>query len=518
MVESINDFYIEHQAGRDLRVHDPALNYVYGFDANHGPGAVFYDALTSSAGLRSLDITQLSKSQKEAPIPNMEQLKRAQHLAGKLETLAYFGREGAGSKKRLSEEEIAIFGLVAIYGDLAHGTKSHITDIMIEGAGGAEDFHDRRAHQVVDNGGLQEVLDKHRLKIPRDDKGLFDVELPLWVESPEGVCLDRLNYVAAEAQIWFPNNSFIAEITDNKNIEIDDNQRMVFRDQDVARAWAKTANLLSSEHWNDPTSRLIELISSQVIQRIIFERYLPNMDSLDNGFQGLPENYTFFCDSDFEQAFERKAADTVDPDHFLLVAKQLLNHLGEVERGRFEYSKRDIYEQFIRNPDAEEYPSELVNPHIANFGIGSGFVQILDKNTVKQAVEKTTGKGDLYIEEHEPIAVLKQLKKRQFDPLVKTKKGSKPLSQLDKKGNKKIFKEILSQHAEALDHVAAIKLIFNPEMAETFEMAVKDNHRRLSESKSSEMHLSPDQLRKVIKNAGARALDRSIELGVWKEM
>ncbi len=37
--------------------------------------------------------------------------------------------------------------------DLGHGVKSHVTDMLKEGIGGSEDFHEKRAGQLIDLGG-----------------------------------------------------------------------------------------------------------------------------------------------------------------------------------------------------------------------------------------------------------------------------------------------------------------------------------------------------------------------------
>ena len=378
-------FQVEHQAGIDLRIFDPAYRHEYSIEApdmGDPVDGVFYEILLSPAGLRSLGINQLSKSETEETYTGSTDFKRWQHVAGVYRIVRHFGRT-----LDLDTDTILQYALVACIPDLGHGVKSHVTDMLKEGMGGSEDFHEQRAGQVIDLGGIQTILDKYAIKSPFDTEGRITIGVPDWIECPApGLSVDRLHYVNAEASLLFPDNETVQEAIKLENLTIQ-NDRMVFKDVDKARIWAKAANLCSSEHWNDPANRLIELLSLEAMKRTISKRYLENVDSFDNGYVGSPEDYTFLIDQDFDHALEREAL-SPRPDIFMNAAYSLIQSIAHRERQRFARHKKLTYEQYIEDSAAREYPNALVNPHRAAFGIPPAQVEILSKEDSQEILDR----------------------------------------------------------------------------------------------------------------------------------
>ncbi len=505
MEQAERHFQVEHQPGIDLRIYDPAFRHEYSIEApGHGDeiDAIFYDILLSPAGMRSLGVNQLSKSPVEETYEGSTDFKRWQHVAGVYHLVRHYARQAG-----CSNEEIVQYALIACIPDLGHGVKSHVTDMLKEGVGGNEDFHEQRAGQVIDLGGIQQILSQHKVRSPFNSDGQILINVPEWVDCPSpGLCADRLHYINAEASLLFPNNEAVKEVLKLENLIIKDG-KFVFKSRDQATVWAKAANLCSSEHWNDPTNRLTEMLSLEAIKRTISRRYLENVDSFDNGYIGAAEDYTFLIDQDFDQALEREAL-SPRPDIFMNAAYSLIQSIAHRERQRFAKHKKPAYEQYIADSDAREYPNALVNPHRAAFGIPPAQVEILRSNDL---FDVTEGDAVLQLADERPVGILKRLKIRQFDPLVMQGASAEPLSSLDSN-----FRQALAEHGQALNYVGAVALHANPESRDALIEGVSENKDFIARSRSFSS-LSPDQIRAIIASSAARAHSFAIENGTWIE-
>lgn len=502
-------FRVEHQEGIDLRIFDPAFRHAYSIEAP-GKGdeidAVFYDILTSAAGQRALGINQLSKSPVEETYEGSTDFKRWQHVAGVYRIVRHFGRQ-----RNLSDDTVLEYALVACIPDLGHGVKSHVTDMLKEGMGGAEDFHDRRAGQLIDLGGIQTIFDKYHIESPFNKDGHIITSVPPWVDCPApGLNVDRLHYINAEASLMFPDNEELKDAVKLENITITPSGEFAFKKIEHARIWAKAANLCSSEHWNDPTNRLIELLSLEGIKRTISRRYLENIDNFDNGFIGTPEDYTFLIDQDFDDALEKEALNR-RPDLFMNAIYSLIQSIAHRERQRFSKHKKPAYEQYLADHHAREYPNELVNPHRAAFGIPPAQVEILKEDDVEVSLDSQQD-APLKTQDGRTVGILKKLKIRQFDPLIMVGEQPVRLSEIDKN-----FKQLLVENSRALNHVGAVALHANPESQAALIDGVEENAEYMLRAKVFSP-LSPDQVRGIIKSSASRALGLAMLQGSWVEL
>jgi hypothetical protein len=505
----LQEFRVEHQEGIDLRIYDPALRHSFGIEA---PGmgdrtdALFYDILTSPAGQRMLGINQLSKSEAEETYEGSHVFKRFQHIAGVYRIIRYFGAMGG-----YSEEDVAQFAVVACLPDLAHGVKSHVTDMLKEGMGGKERFHDLRSSQLLDLGGINEIFAKHEFVSPFGADGKVKIKVPKWVErKPPGLNSDRLHYINSEGSLLFPDNEEFREAIKLENLFITDKGELAFKEVEHALVWAKVANLCSSEHWNDPINRLVELLILEGMKRTIDRRSLAGIDHIDNGFIGVPEDYTYLIDRDFDEALEREAL-SPSPDLFMNAIYSLIQSISHRERQRFAKHKRVAYEEFIADPGAREFPNALVNPHRAAFGILPAQVEILP--SVEKGKESTADRDTpLRLAKGRTVGILKQLKFRQFDPLVRVGNEVKSLSKVEER-----FSQLKDQHGEALRHVGEVALHVNPDSQKALIEGAKEN-KAFMELAGKRSHLSDDQIRAIIRGSGQRALEDARQQGIWLDL
>ena len=135
----------------------------------------------------------------------------------------------------------------------------------MEGTGGSKTYHENRVVEAFRFGGINDIFEKRGIKV--NDRGEMEgIELPPWVESSApDMCVDRLQYTLHEMLLWFDGSEsseadeirqLLADIATLKDIDIDDEGRMVFKDIDQAHLLAKGYSLLSTEHWNEPVNRI----------------------------------------------------------------------------------------------------------------------------------------------------------------------------------------------------------------------------------------------------------------------
>lgn len=197
----------------------------------------------------------------------------------------------------------------------------------------------------------------------------------------------------------------------------------------------------------------------------------------------------------------------------MTAAYMMLQTLGFTERARFMTHKKQVYEEFLGDAGAREYPSAYVNPHVAQFGPLPVFVEVLGGDD-KERAEQMTGRGRLLTDEGEPIGFLKNFKVRQFDPLVMDKHGgTSRLSEVDD-----VYKALLDQHRQAIVYTGAMKLLMNNSVKQTFCAALRDNETAMAQAQEAQRQLSPDQLRRVIKGAGERATALAVSRKIWREV
>jgi hypothetical protein len=378
--------------------------------------------------------------------------------------------------------------------------------------GGSEEFHERRVGQLIDFGGIGQIFDRYSLQNPFGPDGKPRIHLPPWVarRSTE-ICIDsdRLHYINGEISLMFPDNEAVKDAIRLDNFVITEDGDLAFKDVDQARVWAKAANLCSSEHWNEPTNRLIELLSLEAIKRTISKRYLAGVDLFDNGLIGRPEDYTFLTDRDFDEALEREATNQ-RPDIFMNAVYLLIQSIAHRERQRFKRHKRPAYEEYIDDADAREYPNELVNPRKVAFGIPPAQVQILPNPEEIDGFDQQD--AALMTTNDFTIGKLKKLKIRQFDPLVMITGGPKKLSEIDPN-----FAAALEDNRRALNYVGAVALHANPESLAALVDGVEEN-RDYMETSKNHPGLSPDQIRGIIRSSAERAKQRAMQRGRWQEL
>lgn len=504
-------YHTDHHAwrmtdhGAYLSVESPLLGEypIYGRPED----ALFTDLIRSPLGWRSFAITQLSKDVSHTTIPNTASFIRAGHVTDSREITHRLARD-----MDATDEQKLGWQIYAQVTDYSHGPFSHATDIVFEGHGGGERFHEVRMPDAFQHGGINRVLEQHNVVV--DTNGVMPgIELPPWVEceSPD-INVDRFQYGPQELDLWFAGEDVdprVQEAVKNAssldNITILDDGRMAFRDIESARVFSKGYLLLGTEHWNDPVNRVQLHLLIETIKRSIIKRRLPFMDDVDLGVTRNPESYSYAIDADVIEATRTRRGHR---DDFMYAVRSLLSAIGKQERERFIEYKREQYAQFLLDDQAIEYPSEILNDHLVDFGPPSTHVEISVIKVGDEVKGRQTA-AQLVQDDVEGIKYhLPPLKNRYVDPPVLLRNGtSKRLSELDPN-----FARIKDEHQAIQAASLSVRLVLAKDFEEGIRNGITANAIEFEE-KRKDRSLSPDQLRHEIEGASQRARDVAVKAG-----
>ncbi len=504
MTEVLQDpgiVFIDH--GKYLQVRNPLFDEVILDPSSDTPKAVLANIVGTPIGQRGLDLTQLSKDQDHETIRGTHNFYRTGHniVVGEA-TDRIARREKATPRQRLA------YVLAASLPDFGHGPLSHATDIAVEGPGQKERFHELRVAEALALGGVMDVLKERNIRTKRDGT-MKGVAIPPWVEcDAPGICVDRLQYTLQEMLLWFWDSQapeaqeiigMLTEIATLKTIDINEDGNMVFTNVDHARLFAKGYLLLSTEHWNDPVNRVQLYLLIEALKYSIVNRRLPHMTELDHGVTRKPFDYLYAVDSDVIAAMQPHPGDT-DP-YLFAIANQLAG-VGYEERNRFRNFKRPIFETFLRDDLAVEYPSALLHGNLADFGPPSSQFETHLYAGSRDIPAGVNPQVPHLVEENGVLHyLLSPLKNRFVNPLVRTSKGDIPLGDYDPR-----YQVLLEQHQRIQRSTLSVHIPTTSTYRELLWEQAQKTSAEFFEAQKKSPKMNKDPKRRGIQAAGQRAL------------
>lgn len=502
--DRVNHFSTGHHVQRVtvdetfIMVEDPMLgNFVV--DGRNGH-QVYYDYLTTPNLYRSAGISQLSKDEASATIPNTASFTRQWHILGLFDLVNRFC-----DRQNDSEEVRLAYHLAADADDQAHLLESHSSEQAIQKWGGPEDYHEIVWPEIAELGGTSEVLRKHGVTV-NSNILIPGIEIPGWIiDKHPDINVDNFQYAVTELLLWFDHDGSPPEITElvrlicsPENLEITDTGQLAFRDLEIARIFAKGYLLLSTEHWNEPLNRVQLHLLIQATQRAIVKRRIAWMDKIDKGEQRLPEHYLFGIDQDVIDAMNTGPK---NPDDFMFAITNTVRSIATQERKRFIDYKLGEYATFLLDAKAQDYPSDYLPLTRVQFGPKPSQVAI--------SVIQKGGQDDqdivarkIPVLEDDPNHITYRLppfKNRFVDPLVRHASGFVRLSEVDQN-----YKNLLGEQQQLQHTEVVVQLAFAAEFEESFRQGVKLNDDEF-ETIKKRSPMTNDQRRRVIELAGARA-------------
>lgn len=508
---NVTKFSTGHRV-QQVEIHDGFLvidspqygSYVVG---NNNSKNFFYDYFTTADSFRSLGVSQLSKKEFHATIPNTADFTRYWHITDLFRTIEHFAH-----RYNIPQEEMMAYVLHQTGTDKAHGQFSHATDILKEDYAGREEAHEQGWPLMAVLGGSKEVLDKYGIKYDADYR-IKGIELPPWVDCKRpNLDADSFQYAVAEMLLWFDHDQAPPEIrdlvrliSDPENLSIKDGQ-FVFEDADVARVFSKAYLLLTTEHWNDPINRVQLHLLIESTKRAIARRRIKWMDDVDKGVTRSPEGYLFGIDDDIVDAMDTGPKNR---DDFMFAVRNLLHSISMQERERFINYKQSQYAAFLLDDKAHDYPSELLNPKRVEFGPESSVVTIEATFTGHPQV----GNKIPEFNENDASYNLHPLKNRYIDPLVFVKQGSrrviKKLSDIDAN-----YRNLLKEQQQVRSASVVVRLALTQKFEADFVQGIRENrdeYNALLSENAPEMTL--DQQRQIVELGASAAKSSAIRMG-----
>ncbi len=463
-----------------------------------------YDFYTTPSFFRSLALAQLLKSRESSTLPNVWSFNRGQGVIGQHPMVERFGK-----MQDLSPEHILAIHIDAEGDDQAHFAFSHKLEFAAQKWGGPENLHERNWPLIASIGGVISVLEKHGVAYNSDIR-VPGFTIPEWAKAHEraDIDIDRLQYIATEALLWFDNEYVPLEVRekikaalDLNNYEVTPEGKLACKDVQTGLVLAKLLLLFASEHYNDPLARAHLHLDIHGVQRIILTRRMPWMREVDHGQMRNGTSYFFGIDQDFTDALQTGPG---NPDSFIYLVSNTLNASGMEERRRFIDYRLKAYADFILDDKAENYPSEYLEPKRVDFGHRSSTVLTEVVELTDEQREQLDQVKIPRLESGGPDAlsyIAGPLKNRYIDPLVRQGDSYVRLSSITSLPYAKLLKE--HQYLQTLG--IKVTFAFTPDYADAFREGMEDNDQKFSKIVNGP-DMTRDQQRKMIENGAKRAI------------
>lgn len=500
--ESITRFSTGHYAQRMtvtpryIGVEDPWLGDFVITDQ------LMIDFHTTPLAYRATAISQLCKSRESSTMPNLASFTREAGLIAQNHLVEYFG-----TKQGLSREEILAIHVATQGDDQAHTAFSHELELAIQKWGGPQNYHEVIYPHIADLGGTTAVLKKHNVQYDEDIR-VPGFKIPEWAHATnrKDLDIDRLQYIATEAFLWFDHDYVhpearrkVKEALQLENFEITDEGKLAVKDAAHALVISKLFMLFSSEHWNDPINRAHLHLGIHGVQRSVLTRRLAWMEEVDRGETREPSSYFYGIDQDFTDALETGPGHA---DDFVYLISNVLNHSGMEERRRFMDYRLAEYSRFILDDAAENYPSEYLEPKRVEFGPTSSIVSTEAVELTDEQRERIENVKIPKLEDADDNLsyIAGPLKNRYIDPLVRTASGYKRLSEV----RVDTYKKLLHEHQYLQSLGIKVTFAFTAAYAEEFREGMSRNDKEF-EGLTAHSEMTRDQQRRVIELAAERA-------------
>ncbi|TXG76333.1 hypothetical protein E6P97_03660 [Patescibacteria group bacterium] len=425
--------------------------------------------------------------------------------------------EHFGAMQKLDRGHIDAIHIATEGDDPTHTAFSHKLELAIQRWGGPEDNHEHKFPLLAELGGTTAVLDDHQ--VTYDERiHVKGYHVPEWAHATtrEDLDVDRLQYIAAEALLWFDHDAAdpavrarVKDALDLGNFELTPDGQLAFTDADHALVVSKLLMLFSTEHWNDPINRAHLHLGIHGVQRNIMERRLAWMDEIDRGETRKPTNYFYGIDQDFTDALSTGPGHS---DEFVYLISNILNESGMQERRRFVEYRLAEYTRFIMDDSAQNYPSEYLEPKRVEFGPRSSsmhteVVELSDEQKTQLASVKVPqlekGNDDLSY-------IAGPLKNRYIDPLVRQGNTYVRLSDA-----KPVYARLRAEQEYLQSLGVRVSFAFATHgYARQFRDGMKRNDAEFERLQQSASDMTHDQKRRIIEQAAQRSIKLCHQAGV----
>lgn len=249
------------EAAKRIDIYDPVWGEC---SIGQWPGdEIFTELFLNPLVQRSVGIEQLTLPRHFATMPGSTEMPRSEHVWGSLVLTRKLIEKARQEGQVFDDREVLLMEQRTLVSDLGHTAFSHLGDWLFQGYGGSEDQHDIELMQMLEEGGVLEILDRHKL----DPAEVVFPDISDWIECPQpDLCIDRVDYGAREMSRWLTGMQPAAEWLDNFSLKDD---AIVMKNQKLAKRFGVDFALLATEHWGHPVHRLQLQLFGELVRSVI---------------------------------------------------------------------------------------------------------------------------------------------------------------------------------------------------------------------------------------------------------
>lgn len=419
-VRLLPDYYLDSET-RVLQIHDPAWGECE-IGKEQGD-EVLIDLFTNPLVQRMASIEQLTLPKKFATMPGSFDFSRFEHLWGSVVFVRKMIERARAEGQEITPEESIRLQLRTFVSDLGHTAYSHLGDWLFQGFGGSEDQHDIELRELLDFGGVNEILVKHGYSV---DEIAFP-EIEDWVGRPgPDLCVDRVDYGVREMLRWV--SGFESSAVWLNRFTIVDDQLVMSSKQD-AKQFAIEFGLLATEHWGQPTHRLQLQLFGELVRGVITDEGSAVAMDLDISH---PRDILYTIDRVLDGA--SRAVGTLNHD-----LHEILLSTARAQRKIFAHGRSAEIDRFLSNIK-HRYNSETDINYpgpMQSLGYHTEYTGLKPYNIEIIPVESPNDVGNYDKQPHTLDSFLPALKPRVVDPLYIDSDGSvKRLSETDEEAKR----------------------------------------------------------------------------------
>lgn len=295
-------------------------------------------------------IEQLTLPRVYATMPGSTELTRWEHAWGSVVFVRKMIRQAEAEGRTFDPRQKMVLQLRTLVSDAAHTAFSHLGDWLRQGFGGTEDSHDEDLTDYLENTGVNDVLRNSRFGIQPEEVIFPPVED--WVEcSSPALCVDRVDYGVREIMRWVDPG--VNEVWRNA-FRIDEQDRLVMKDEATARYFGLCFGMLATEHWSHPVHRLQLQLFGDIVKGAILD-----VPPVVRGYPMHVIDRLYTVDNDVIANI--RATGTLNNDlHALLL------DIARAQRRVFAWGREksvDHFAQYHRPPGLSYKPELLTYPH-----------------------------------------------------------------------------------------------------------------------------------------------------------
>jgi hypothetical protein len=473
---------------RTLHITDPAWGKC---EIGKDPGdQVFIELFTNPLIQRMANIEQLTLPQRFTTMPGSYDFTRFEHLWGSVVFVRKMLEQYRANGQEISAEDATKLQLRTFVSDLGHTAYSHLGDWLFQGFGGSEDQHDDELKDLLEVGGVTEIIERHGYDI--DEVVFPDVQDWIECDSPD-LCVDRVDYGAREMLRWVTGYESSGEWLGRFNI-VDD--QIVMSDKQSARNFALAFGLLATEHWGQPVHRLQLNLFGELVRGVITDE----RSSLIWGHSMMhPRDILYTIDSVITNA--SRAVGTVNHDlHELLIST------GRSQRKIFAHGRSAELSQFLI--DTSERPwrptddKDIKFPHpLKSLSWHTEYTHLKPYGIEIVPVDLESDVESFGEQRHTLDIYLPALKPRTVDPLYFEDNGE--VVRLTDKDE--LSKRLLAECREIQKQAYVARYHGDPNFLDEIKRKMEYNQAEWSKMLHSE-RADKDKMREMLRDAGTYAI------------